>query len=216
MPPFLVLQEGDAGAFHGLGQDDQRLRAQAHRGQHFGDFLKVMAVNFLRAPAEGLEAPLVGAKVAAQRRGLALAEPVDIHNRNEVVQVVDARQRCRFPHRAFGAFAVAEQDIGPVVQIVHLRAQRHADPHGQSLAQRAGRHVHKRQARRRMAFEVAAELAELEQIFHGKQPGLRPGRIQQGRRVAFGENEPVVVVIVGILRVVTHVPKEQGRDQVRR
>ena len=216
VPPFLVLQERDAGPLQSLGQDDQRLRAQAHRGQHFGDFLQVVPVNFLGAPAEGLEALLVRAEVVAKRGGLALAEPVHIHNRHEVVELVDARQRSRFPHRALRAFAVAEQDISPVVQIVEPRAQRHADPHGQALAQRAGRHIHERQARRRMAFQVAAELAELEQFLHREQPRLRPGRVQQRRGVAFGENEPVVVVVMGILRVVTHVPEEQGRDQVRR
>ena len=175
-----------------------------------------MAVNLLRAPAEGLETLLVRRHVVAQRGGLALAEPVHVHNGNQVVQVVDARQRGRFPHRALGAFAVAEQDISAVVQVVEPRAQRHADADAQALAQRAGRHIRKRQARGRMAFEVAAELAELEQVLHREQPGLRPGGVQQRRGVAFGEDEAVVVVVVGILRVVAHVPEEQGRHHVGR
>ena len=216
MPSFLVLQERDAGAFHRLGQDGQRLRAQAHRGKHFGDLLQIMAIDLLGAPAEGLKAPFVGAKVTRERRGLALAEPVDIHNRDEVVQVVDACQRGRLPDRAFRAFAIAEQHIGPVVQVVQLRAQRHAHPDRQPLAQRPGRHIHEWQARCRMAFEVAAELTQLEQLLHRKQPRLRPGRIQQGRGMAFGKNEPVVVVEVRVLGIVAHVSEEQGRYHICR
>ena len=216
VPSFLVLEERDAATLQGLGEDDQRLVPQADGGEHFEDLIEVVPVNLLRAPAKGLEALLVGVQVMAQRGGLALAEPVHVHHRNQVVQVVEARQRGRFPHRALGAFAVAEQDVGAVVQVVEPRAQRHADADAQALAQRAGRHVHERQARGRMAFEVAAELAELEQVLHREQPGLGPGRVEQRRGVAFGEDEAVVVVVVGVLRVVTHVPEEQRRDQVGR
>ena len=67
-----------------------------------------------------------------------------------------------------------------------------------------------------MAFEVAAELAQLEQFLRREQPGLGPGRVQQRRGVAFGENEAVVVVVMRVLRVVAHVPEEQRRHQVRR
>ena len=57
VPAFLVLDEGDACALKGLGEDDQRLGAQADGGQHFENLLQVVPVNLLRAPAEGLEAP---------------------------------------------------------------------------------------------------------------------------------------------------------------
>ena len=93
-----------------------------------------MPVNLLRAPAKGLETPLVRRHVMAQHGGLALAEPVYVHHGNQVVQVVEARQCGRFPHRALGAFAVAEQDIGAVVQFVEVRAQRHSDADAQALA----------------------------------------------------------------------------------
>ena len=214
--PSLSWRKETPAALQSLGEDDQRLVAQAHGGQHFEDLLQVVPVNLLRAPAEGLEALLVGVEVVAERGGLALAEPVHIHHGNQIVQLVSARQRSRFPHGAFRAFAVAEQDIGAVVQVVQPRAQRHADADAQALAQRAGGDIHERQARGRMAFEVAAELAELEQFLHREEPGLGPGRVQQRRGVAFGEDEPVVVVVVGVLRVVTHVPEEQGRHQVGR
>ena len=118
--------------------------------------------------------------------------------------------------RAFGEFAVAEQDVGVVIQLVETRGQRHAGPDAQALAERAGGHVHERQARRRMAFEVAAVFAELQQIVHGKQTGFRPRGVKDRRGVPFGKNETVVVVIVRIFRVVTHVPEKQRRHHVRR
>ena len=67
-----------------------------------------------------------------------------------------------------------------------------------------------------MAFEVAAELAQLEQFLDREQAGLRPGRVQQRRRVALGQDEPVVVVIVRVLGVVAHVPEKEGGHHVRR
>src|SRR5262249_54366179 len=45
---------------------------------------------------------------------------------------------------------------------------------------------------------------------------LGPGGIQQRRRMTFGKNETVVVIIFRILRVVPHVPEKQSSDQVRR
>src|SRR5437867_3777212 len=68
-----------------------------------------------------------------------------------------------------------------------------------------------------MAFEVATELAQLQQIFGGKKPGLGPGGIEQRGSVAFGQNEPVVIVEMWMFRIITHVPEEQrGHDVSRR
>ena len=97
------------------------------------------------------------------------------------------------------ALAVAQQHIGPVIQIIQPGAKRHADADAQALAQRTGGHIDKRQARRGVAFEVASELAQLQQFFNREQPGLSPGRVQQRGRMAFGENETVVVVVLGFL-----------------
>ena len=66
-----------------------------------------------------------------------------------------------------------------------------------------------------MAFEVAADFAQLEQVARGKQSGLGPGRVEQRGGVAFGKNEAVVVVVFRILRIVTHVAEKQRGHQVR-
>ena len=67
-----------------------------------------------------------------------------------------------------------------------------------------------------MALEVASDLAQLQQFLRRKQTGLGPGGVQQGRRVAFRQNKAVVIMILGIFRVVAHVPEEEGRDEIRR
>ena len=84
--------------------------------------------------------------------------------------------------RAFGDFAVAEQDVGVVIQLVEPRGQRHADADAQALAERAGGHVHERQPRRRMAFEVAAEFAELQQIARRETNRFPPTRRKAAAR----------------------------------
>ena len=59
-----------------------------------------------------------------------------------------------FPNGAFGDLAVTKQDVSVVIQFVEPRGERHAGADAQALAERAGRHVHKRQPRRGMAFEI--------------------------------------------------------------
>ena len=73
-----------------------------------------------------------------------------IDDGDQIVQLINAGQRSRFPDRTFGALAIAHQDVGAVIQLVQSRAKRHAHAHAQTLAQRTGRHIHKRQPRRRV------------------------------------------------------------------
>ena len=216
VPAVLVLQKGNARAFVGFGDDAERLIVQADAAEHFQNFLDVVTVNVFDPPAKRFKTFAINADVVAERRRLALAEAVGIHQGDQIVEFVNARQRCRFPDRALGDFAVAHQDVGVVIEIVQAGGQRHADADAQALAQRAGRHVHERQARRRMTFEVAAELAEFQQFTGGEQAGFRPRGIKQRRGVALGKNKTIVVVVVGILRVVTHVAEKQRGHHVRR
>ena len=216
VPAFFVLEEGDASALKGLGEDNQGLGAQADGSEDLEDFLGIVPIDFLGAPAEGLEAFFVGVEVVAQGGRLALAETVDIHDGDEVVQLMMAGQGSGFPDRAFGAFPIAEQDVCAVVQAVQAGAQGHADPDAEPLAERAGRYVHKGQARRRMPLEVGPELAELEEVLGGEKTGLGPGGVKQRGGMAFGENETVIVMVMRVFGVVAHVAEEQGRDQIGR
>ena len=100
----------------------------------------------------------------------------------EIIQLIDAGERCCFPNGAFGAFAVAEEDVGAIIQLVEPRAQGHAHTDAKALAKRTGRNIHERKPRRGMTFEVAGQLAKREQMFAREKPEFSPGRIKQRAR----------------------------------
>ena len=199
-----------------LGDDGEGLFAQTNGAEDFEDFLHVMAVDDFRAPTEGFEAALIDIHVPAEGGGLALTQAVDVHDGGQIVQLAHASERGGFPDRAFGDFAVTHQNIGAVIEIIEAGAELHAHAHAQTLAERAGGNIHKGQARRGMAFEVAVQFAQSGEVFAGKKSKLSPHGIQQRGGVALGKDEAVVVGISGVFRVEPHVPEEQGGDQVRR
>src|SRR5690349_12293290 len=116
MPAFFVLDERDTRALKGFRQDDKRLIAEANRGKDFDDFVEVVAVNFLGPPAEGLEPIFINIQIMAKGSGLTLAEPVDIHNGDEVIQMIDPGERGCFPNASFCDLAVTEQDVGSIIE----------------------------------------------------------------------------------------------------
>ena len=121
----------------------------------------------------------------AERGFLALTEAIDVDDRDEVVQLVSARERRGFPDAAFGAFAVAEQDVGVVIKLIETRIQRHADADAQSLSQRTAGDIDERQARCGMSFEIVAEFAQFGQFADRHNTVFRPSRVEQGRGMAF-------------------------------
>ena len=134
MPPFLVLDKRNPRALERPGEDDERLSAQAHCRQHFQQFFDIMALDFLRPPAEGFKPPFVNAQVVFECRGLALTEPVHVHDRHQVIQLINPRQRRSLPYASLGAFAITHQHISAVIQLIEARAQRHAHTDAQTLA----------------------------------------------------------------------------------
>jgi len=68
----------------------------------------------------------------------------------------------------FGDFAVAEQDVGIVIQMVERAASAMPAPTLKALAKRTGRHVTNGKPRCWMALEVAVELAEFQQFARWK------------------------------------------------
>ena len=67
-----------------------------------------MAVNDFRAPAERFKPFRINADIMAERRFLALAETVRVHDGDQIIQLVNAGERCGFPDRTLGDFAIAE------------------------------------------------------------------------------------------------------------
>src|SRR6185369_14536410 len=93
-------------------------------------------------------------------------------------------------------------------------AQSHADTNTEPLPERPSRDVRKRQARCGMAFQVAAELPQFQQVLDWKQTGFGPRGIKQRGCVALRKNKSVVIVIMRVLRVIPHVAKEQRGDHI--
>ena len=153
-------------------------------------------------------------EVVAELGRLALAERVDVDDGAEVVQLVVRGRVGRFPDRAFGNLAVAEQDVGAIGRADAPRVQRDADGRADALAERAGGDVDEGQPRRRMPFEIRFELAQLHQLLAREEPGLGPGRIEDRRRMPLRQDEAIVVGILRILRIESHLREEQHRHDV--
>ena len=119
-----------------------------------------------------------------------------------------------FPDRSLGRFAVAEQAVGAVVGLDAARVQRDADRGADALAERSGRDVDERQARRRMPFEIGVDPPQLQQLGAVERAGLGPGGVEQRRRVPLRQHEAIAPRMLRILRIEPHLGEEQRRDEV--
>ena len=195
--------------------DGQRLLPQPGRPEHLQNLLHVVAVNDFRAPVERLKPLAINLHVMPKRRRLALTKAIHIDDRDQIAQLIDPGEGSGLPNRTLGAFAIAHQDVGPVIEVVQSGAQRHAHPHAQTLAQRAGGDIDKGKTRGRVPFQVAAQFAQGGQVLPREQTQLRPNGVQQRRRVAFRENQAVVVRVTRVFWIKPHVAKEQRGGQIR-
>ncbi len=217
VPAVLALDRRHALALDRPGQNHGRVVLCGLRGgKRVQQRLDVMAVHGERVPAECVPAGRDLVHPMVELRVLALPERVHVDDAAEVVELVKERHTGRFPHRAFGHLAVAEEHVGAVVGLDAPRVERRSHTRADALAERAGRHVDKRQSRRRVPLEVGVEPAQLEQIRAGEEPGVRPGRVENRRRVPFRQHEAVVVGILRVLRIEAHLAKKDGRDNLGR
>ena len=149
-------------------------------------------------------------------RRAALAERVDVGDGAERVEAVEGSDVCRFPHRALRRFAVAEQHVGAVVRLDAPRVERDADAGTQPLPKRPGGDVDPGQPRRRVPFEIGIDAPQREQILARDDAGLGPRGVEDRRGVALREDEPIVVGVVRIARVVPHLRKEERSHDLGR
>ena len=130
--------------------------------------LHVVAIRLDHVPAKGT--PL-GGKVIQRHDlfgGAADLQPVAIHDRKEIVQMVIRASHGRFPDAALSLFAVAHDDVDVGVRAGAFGCQRHAHTHGQTVSQRAGADFHTRNLVVRVADQRAARLREGAQILLGE------------------------------------------------
>ena len=103
--------------FHGLGP--------IQRGEHRGH---VMSVDHLRIEAFRLEFQPVTFHVVLIHRRLALAEPVDVGDHGQIIEVVMGSECGRFPDLPFRQFTVAGKHVDLRQALIHPRADCEAEP----------------------------------------------------------------------------------------
>ena len=157
----------------------------------------------------------VAGRVPAEHRLAGLAEPVDVDDRDDVVQALPAGVLEGLPHRALGHLGVAAQAPDAVGQLVEAaRGHRDADGDRQALAERARRHVGRRDPRRRVALQPRVELAEGEELLVVDRARGLEDRVVQRRRVALGEDQVVVGRVRRVGVVEPQVAVQQDGHQV--
>ena len=218
MPVLPVLHLGEAAALAGPGHDDRRLLAAevAGLGEGLVDRGDVVPVDDDGPGPERGHPAAVGLGVPAELGGAALAEPVDVEDRDQVGQLVVGGLVEGLPHRALGHLAVSAQDPDPVRQFVQVLAgQRDADAVGQALAERSGGHVDPGQDRGGVTLEPRAETPVAgHQLLVGDDPDRLEDRVEQRRGVPLGEDEVIVAGVVWVVPVVAQVPADQDGEQV--
>ena len=217
VPAVLAFDRRDAFALDRPGKNHRRVvLGGARGGKRVEQRLDVMAVDDHRVPAEGVPPrgnfvhPVFELGVAA------LAERVHVDDAAEVVELVIEGDIRRFPHRAFSHLTVAEEHVRPVVGSDPARVERRADGRADTLAERARRDVDKRQARRGVTLEVRVDAPQVEEVGARKEPGMRPGRVENRRRMTLRQDEAVVVGILRRFRIEAHLPEKERRDDLCR
>ena len=211
-----VLDRLDALALLGAGDDRRRL-ALGRLGLRVGglDLVDVVAVDLDRVPAEGLDPALVAVEVPAEHRLAGLAEAVDVDDRDDVVQALPAGVLEGLPHRALGHLGVAAQAPDAVGQLVQVACRhRDADRDRQALAERARRHVRRRDPRGGVALQPRVELAEGQELLVVDRARRLEDRVVQRRGVALGEDQVVVGRVGRVVVVEPQVAVQQDGHQV--
>src|SRR5205823_6643403 len=104
-------------------------------------------------------------------------------------RAIMSRELDCLPLRALRHLAVTEKYIRPIRQAVEpARVERHAETNAEALAERARRGLGIREARRRMTFQPAAEMAERHQLLLIDAARHGPQGVEERRGVPLGEN----------------------------
>src|SRR6185437_13875546 len=100
------------------------------------------------------------------------------------VEVVESRPLCSLPDRAFCRFAVTHENENPLIRMIEpfrMGGDRHT--HRQTLTERTGRYVHKRQQGGRVSFQIRVDLAQSQQSLTWQGTSFRPCGIEDRRRM---------------------------------
>ena len=136
MPAIKILQHRHAFALESLRHDDAGLRTAIAVApfEAVDDLRIIVAVDNRGEPAESSKFVREAIHFEVIHRALALSQTVDIDDGVQIRCFVVACQGGRFPHRALRAFAIAEEHVRVVRDVVHMGRQHIAQTHGKSLA----------------------------------------------------------------------------------
>src|SRR5262245_32437405 len=117
---------------------------------------------------------------------IALTESIDIDNGTEIIQFMMASNLGGFPHGSLDGFSIAHQDVGSVIEFVDIFCiESDSNTDWKALPQRTRRHIHKRQARRRMALKIRRQRSKFKEVTLRKKTCFRPRGIKQWSSMAF-------------------------------
>ena len=216
VPALLVLDRLHALALDRLGDDHGRRPVVASASRVGRSIASTSWPSISIACQPNASRPLrVRVEIPAVHRLAALAEPVDVDDRGQVVELLVAGVLEGLPHRALGHLAVAAQHPDPVRELVEaLAGERDAD------ADRAGPGRASRWRRRPTAGpgsdapRAGCRTSERQQLLVGDRAGRLVHRVEQRRGVALREDQVVVAGVVRVVEVVAEVLREQDRHQV--
>ena len=216
MPAVFVLDLAEALALDGARDHDRGLAGGLARLlQCLIDLLQIVAIDHDGAASERLDPVPVMVGLPFVFGRAALAEPVDIEDGGEVRQPVVAGLVESLPDGALRQLAVAGKCPHVIGQLVQLAAgEGDADCDRQSLPQRAGGDIDPGQRRRGMALQARTELAKGQHLVVGDHTDRLEDGVEQRRRMAFREDQVVVVRLLRIVPVIEEVPRDQHRHQV--
>ena len=200
----------------GAGDDHGRAAGRVDgAGERPIDGRDIVSVDLDRLPAEGLRPATVGVEIPLVHRRARLAQTVDVDDRGEVVEAVEAGLLEGLPHRALGHLGVPAEAPDAIRKPVQaLAGERHADADRQALAEGARRHVDPWEDRRRVALDPAAEPPEGQHLVVADRARRLVHRVQQWRRVALAEDQVVVARVLGVAEVVAQVSRHQHGHEV--
>ena len=170
------------------------------------DGVHIVAIDLDGVPAECLEAGGIGAGVPAVHGLTTLAETVDVNDGGEVVELPEGGVLGGLPHGALRHLAIAAEDPHAVGQLVEtLTSEGDANGNRETLPERAGGHIDGRHVWDGVALKAAAVGAVGEELFLFDCTGGFQHAVDEGRGVALGKDEVIVVWGVTALHVIAEV-----------
>ena len=165
--------------------------------------------------------------VLRRRDIVALAQRVAVEDGDHPAEALIGAEIHRFPDLSFARLAVADDAEDALRHAVEPRRAPEPRRDRQALAQRSGRRVEERKAKRRigMAVDRRPDLAERHQVALRHRPALAVGLerdaeigargIKDRHRVPFAQDQPVGPRIVRLGRRPAHHAVHQHRDEMR-